>query len=423
MNNIWKLTKILPDKFYLQMIYFKHFHKFINFNNPVSFNEKLQWLKIYNRKPEYTTMVDKYLVKEYVAKKIGSEYIIPTLGMWEKAEDINFDELPEQFVLKCNNDSGGIVICKNKSQLDKEKAINLLSSRLKNNGFWYGREWPYKNVKPCIIAEKYMEDTSIGELRDYKFFCFGGQVKCYKIDFDRFTEHHANYYDKESKLLDFGEASFPPLAEKTIEISQNIGLMRQLAEKLTADIPFLRADFYDVNGQVYFGELTFYPAAGFGQFTSQNADIKLGKWIKVPDGGVFITDKWLVLFKEKKYNEGLTDYKIHVFNGKPRCILVCKDRYGAYGMTETFFTDKWEKMNLKRKKQSNSLEVISKPEELDEMLRISSILAENIPFLRVDFYIVNHKLYFGELTFFPASGFKEFIPAEWNNKFGNYLIL
>lgn len=285
MNDIWKLTRILPDKLYLQIMYFKHFHKLINFENPVSFNEKLQWLKIYDRKPEYTTMVDKHLAKEYVAAKIGREYIIPTLGVWEKAEDIDFDALPDQFVLKCNNDSGGIVICKDKSKLNKEEAIRLLSSRLNNNGFWYGREWPYKNVKPCILAEKYMEDTTTGELRDYKFFCFGGQVRCYKVDFDRFVEHHANYYDRESQLLEFGEASFPPLVGKKLELPRNIELMMELSEKLAGQTPFLRTDFYDVDGKVYFGEMTFYPASGFGQFTSHEAEIELGKWLKIPAGG------------------------------------------------------------------------------------------------------------------------------------------
>ena len=423
MNDIWKLTRILPDKLYLQIMYFKHFHKLINFENPVSFNEKLQWLKIYDRKPEYTTMVDKHLAKEYVAAKIGREYIIPTLGVWEKAEDIDFDALPDQFVLKCNNDSGGIVICKDKSKLNKEKAISLLSSRLNNNGFWYGREWPYKNVKPCILAEEYMEDTTTGELRDYKFFCFGGQVRCYKVDFDRFVEHHANCYDRESQLLEFGEASFPPLVGKKLELPRNIELMMELSEKLAGQTPFLRTDFYDVDGKVYFGEMTFYPASGFGQFTSHEAEIELGKWLKIPAGGVLVTKDWIILFEEKKHNDGLTDYKVHVFNGRPRFILVCKDRYGKNGMTETFFTDHWEKMNMRRTNQSDSLEMIPKPAELEQMLRLATVLAGNIPFLRVDFYVVNHKLYFGELTFYPASGFKAFEPEIWDRQLGNYLTL
>ena len=285
MRGIWKLTRILPDKLYLQLMYFKHFHKLINFKNPVTFNEKLQWLKIYDRKPEYTTMVDKYLVKDYVAAKIGKEYIIPTLGMWEKAEDIDFDALPDQFVLKCNNDSGGIVICKDKAKLNKDEAIRLLSSRLNNNGFWYGREWPYKNVKPCIIAEKYMEDTTTKELRDYKFFCFGGQVKCYKVDFDRFKAHHANYFTAEGEILKMGEEVCPPDFNKNIPVPDSLGKMKDLATKLSKYQPFLRTDFYDVDGKVYFGELTFYPASGFGRFINQDDDIYLGSWLQLPQSG------------------------------------------------------------------------------------------------------------------------------------------
>lgn len=423
MNTIRKLTRILPDKVYLQLMYRKHFHKWIDFKNPTSFNEKLQWLKINDRKEEYTVMVDKHLVKEHVAEKIGKEYIIPTLGVWKRAEDIDFEALPNQFVLKCNNDSGGIVICKDKSQLDKKAAVRLLSSRLKNNGFWYGREWPYKNVKPCILAEKYMEDTTIEELRDYKFFCFGGQVKCFKVDFDRFVEHHANYYNKEFEILDFGEATLPPIPDKRLEFPKNLKLMMELAEKLAEQKSFLRTDFYDVDGKVYFGEMTFYPASGFGKFTSEDADVQLGEWINLPDGGVLLQNNWIVRFEKKKKTEELSDYKIHVFNGKPLFILVCKNRYGEGGMTETFFTDQWERMEVKRRNQADAPEEIARPEELEEMLSLAKLLAKDIPFLRVDFYVVNHRVYFGELTFFPASGFKTFEPEIYDKAFGDYLNL
>ena len=177
MNIIKNLLKILPDKLYLQLMYFKHFRKFINFNNPKSFNEKIQYLKLKYRSNELTEMADKYKVKQYISQLIGNEYVIPTLGVWNTTEEINFNELPEKFVLKCNNDSGGVVICKDKQALNIEETKKFLNSRLNNNGFWYGREWPYKNIKPCIIAEKYMENNGQNELIDYKFFCFNGQPK------------------------------------------------------------------------------------------------------------------------------------------------------------------------------------------------------------------------------------------------------
>ena len=171
------LLNWMPDKMYIEMLYKVRMGRKLNLDNPQTFNEKLQWLKLYDRKPEYTTMVDKAAVKDYVADKIGSEYIIPTLGVWEHFDDIDFDQLPNQFVLKCNHDSGGLVICKDKASLDMEAAREKIESSLKRNFYYHSREWPYKNVKPCIIAEKYMVDESGTELKDYKFYCFGGDRK------------------------------------------------------------------------------------------------------------------------------------------------------------------------------------------------------------------------------------------------------
>ncbi len=267
---------------YLKRKYKALMGKELNISEPRTFNEKLQWLKLYDCNPEYTTMVDKYEAKEYVKSIIGSEYIIPTLGVWDNFDDIDFNSLPDQFVLKCTHDSGGLVICKDKSKLNVAAARKKINKSLKHNFFLRGREWPYKNVKPRIIAEKYMEDDSVFELRDYKFFCFGGVCKCMKVDFDRFIEHHANYYDPQGNLIDLGETICPPDPQKNIVLPANMDKMISLAEELSQGIPFLRADFYDVNGQIYFGELTFYPASGFGAFTIDAWDTKLGKWIELP---------------------------------------------------------------------------------------------------------------------------------------------
>ena len=279
------LVDWLPDKPYLKLRFRASMGKKLNLKNPQTFNEKLQWLKLYDRKPIYTTMVDKYEVKKYVAEKLGEEYIIPTLGVWDNFDDIDFDKLPDQFVLKCTHDSGGLVICKDKSKLDKCKAKLKIEKSLKHDYFKWGREWPYKDVKPRIIAEEYMEDNTLHELRDYKFFCFGGQVACYKVDFDRFIEHHANYFDRDGYLLEFGEVVCPPVYDRQIELPKTLPKMIEFAEKLSNEIPFLRADFYDVNGQVYFGELTFFPASGMGEFVPQEWDLKLGEWIHIPQNG------------------------------------------------------------------------------------------------------------------------------------------
>lgn len=280
------MKRILPNSLYLKLTYYKRLGKKLNLKSPQTFNEKLQWLKLYNRKPEYTKMVDKYEAKQYVEKIIGKEYIIPTLGIWNKFEDIDFDKLPNQFVLKCTHDSGGVIICKDKKEFEKDKAREEINICLKANYFYRSREWPYKNVKPRIIAEQYMEDNKSKELRDYKFFCFNGKVKCFKIDFDRFLQHRANYYDTSLKILPFGEAICPPDYNRNLEIPEQINKMIMLAEKLSKDIPFLRVDFYEVNGKIYFGELTFFPASGLGKFTNEEWDKTLGSWIELPKGRI-----------------------------------------------------------------------------------------------------------------------------------------
>ena len=277
------VLNFLPDEQYLKLRYWAAFGRKLDLENPSRFTEKLQWLKLHDRKPEYSRMVDKYEAKQYVADKIGEEYIIPTLGVWDSFDEIDFESLPDKFVLKCTHDSGGLVICKDKKSLDKDKARTKIEKSLKNNYYLWGREWPYKNVKPRIIAEQFMVDSKTEDLRDFKFFCFGGQVRCFKVDFDRFIEHRANYYDEKSHILNFGEVMCPPDYNKKIELPKSIGKMEKLAQKLAEEDPFLRADFYDVDGKVYFGEMTFYPASGFGAFTDDEWDKLLGSWI--PMGG------------------------------------------------------------------------------------------------------------------------------------------
>ena len=278
-----KLSRLIPDRIYLQIVYFKHFRRFINFNDPKTFNEKIQWLKLNYRNEEYTKLVDKYRVKQYITKLIGEEYVIPTLGVWNNVDDIDFKSLPEKFVLKCNNDSGGIVICKNKKDFDEAKAKSFLKERLKNNGYWYGREWPYKNVKPCIIAEKYMEDSISKDIKDYKFFCFNGSMEFFDIDIDRFIEHRANYYDRNGNFLPFGKTYCPPDYTKKIEMPKNLDKMIELAETISHNTVLSRIDFYEIDGQVYFGEITFYPGSGFSPFTDEKWDYKLGDMIDLPN--------------------------------------------------------------------------------------------------------------------------------------------
>ena len=272
----YRLSLLIPDTWYLSLKYYKNFGELPNLKYPKTFNEKLQWLKLHDRKPIYTTMVDKYEVKQYVANIIGEKYIIPTLGVWDRAEDINFDSLPNQFVLKATHDSGRVVICKDKTTLNRAEIIKEMRKSLQRNFYAVGREWPYKNVKRRIIAEKYMEDGE-QELKDYKLMCFNGKVYCSFVCSERENRLKVTFYDRDWKRLPF-ERHYPA-AEKDIPKPKQKKKMVCLAEILSKKIPFVRTDFYETNGQLYFGELTFFPGSGVEEFTPKEWDERLGKLI------------------------------------------------------------------------------------------------------------------------------------------------
>lgn len=276
-----KLTYLLDDKKYLKIKYFIKLRERLNLKNPQTFNEKLQWLKINDRKDIYTTMVDKYMVKEYVANIIGEQYIIPTLGIYNTFDEIDFEKLPEKFVIKCTHDSGSTIVCQDKKNFNIKEAKKEINKSLKYNYYYSGREWPYKNVKPKILVEQYILDNELKELRDYKIFCFNGKAKIFKVDYNRFSEHRANYYDKNLKLLEFGEKICPPEINKKIDIPKDIYKMFDLSEIISQKLKFARIDFYYANNKIYFGEITFYPASGFGKFVPSVWDKKLGKLINL----------------------------------------------------------------------------------------------------------------------------------------------
>lgn len=273
-------SKILDDKSYLKILFYACMGKKLDLKNPKTFNEKLQWLKLYDRNPEYIKMVDKYEAKKYVAEKIGEEYIIPTIGIWDSVEEIDFDALPEQFVLKSTHDSGMVVICRDKSQFDIEEAKKTLKKSFTRDYYKSGREWVYKNVKRRIIAEKFMVDESGKGLNDYKFFCFDGEPKGLFVATDRPYDTRFDFYDLEFNHLPIINGH--PNADKVIEKPKGFHKMIELAKTLSADIPHVRVDFYDINGRVYFGELTFYHYSGFVPFEPQEWDLKFGNFITLP---------------------------------------------------------------------------------------------------------------------------------------------
>ncbi len=282
---LWMLFSpiIKSDEFYLKVLFFICMHRRGNFNNPITFNEKLQWLKLYAYKPEYTIMVDKYLVKEYVANKIGKEYVIPALGVWNNVDDIDFDKLPNQFVLKTNHDCGGLVICKDKSKLNLKFAKSKLKKHLEYDYSLPGRDKPYKYVERKVFAEEYMEDIKTKELRDYKFFCFNGVVRAMFIATERQKrkEPYFDFFDADFNHLDIrqGHPNAPCIPEKPSCFNE----MKILASKLSTGIPQVRVDFYEVNGRIYFGEFTFYHFGGMTRFIPEKWDRVFGEWINLPN--------------------------------------------------------------------------------------------------------------------------------------------
>ena len=277
------LSRCIPDRLFLRIRYRARFGKKLDLKNPKTFSEKLQWLKLYDRKPIYTTIVDKYEVKKYIADQIGEQYVIPTLGVWDRFDDIDFDSLPNRFVLKCTHDSGGLAICKDKTEFDFAKAKKELEKSLKNNFYFQGREWPYKNVKPRIIAEVYMEDELTHELRDYKFFCFDGVVKALFVATERGSstaETKFDFFDAEYKHLPFTNGH--PNANVLPEKPEHFEEMKVLASKLSQGIPHVRIDLYECNCKVYFGEMTFFHWSGLKPFDPEEWDYTFGSWITLP---------------------------------------------------------------------------------------------------------------------------------------------
>ena len=276
-------AKLWSDKIYLKIVFPLRVGYKLNLKTPRTFNEKLQWLKLYYRQPIMSQMVDKIEAKKYVAKIIGEEYIIPTIGVWEDVDQIDFDKLPNQFVLKCTHDSGGIVVCSDKNKLNISAARYKLKKALQTTYYYFNREWHYKNVPHRILCEQYMVDESGYELKDYKWFCFNGEAKAMFIASDRQVQGEETKFD----FFDMDFNHLPiinghPNSSKRMPKPDGFEKMKQLAEQLSKGFPHLRVDFYDINGKIYFGELTFFHFSGMTPFKPKEWDYTLGQWIKLP---------------------------------------------------------------------------------------------------------------------------------------------
>ena len=297
------LINWMPDETYLKLMYRASTGKRLHLDNPRTFGEKLQWLKLHDRNPLYTVMVDKVKAKEYVAERIGAQYIIPTLGVWESADDVDFSSLPDRFVIKCNHNSGkGMYICKDKSKMDEGQVRERLRQGLKENYYKHGREWPYRDVPRRILAEQYMESKNearldaaaeakaarVGGLRDYKFFCFNGEPRLCQVISDRAVDECIDFYDMDWNRL-VGLVGLVGLTDgvhngvRDVPRPASFGDMLRCARILAEGLPFSRIDFYDIDGRAYWGEITFFPASGFGQFRPDKWNNEIGSWLSQPE--------------------------------------------------------------------------------------------------------------------------------------------
>jgi len=272
---------IISDKIYLKLIFPLYTGYKLDLNNPMTYNQKLQWLKLYYRKPIMTKMVDKYEAKKYVSELIGKEYVVKNYGVWNSFDDIDFDSLPNQFVLKTTHDQGGVVICKDKMNFDLLAAKKKLNLHLKRKHYYLSREWPYKNVKPRILAEEFLNTNNDKDFKDYKFYCFNGIPKVMYISMGKQTGHMTlDFYDMNFNKLKIERPNINN-SNILIEKPKNWDLMIKLSKILSKDFPHLRVDFYEINENVYVGELTFFQGGGLMPFNPEEWDYLFGEWINL----------------------------------------------------------------------------------------------------------------------------------------------
>ena len=276
--NYW--GKMLPDKVYLEILCKRRLGYWINLKTPKTFNEKLQWLKLYNHKPQYVIMADKYLVKQYVKNIVGDYYVVPCLGVWDDANDIDFSKLPDKFVLKCNHNSGGgMCICKDKNTLNQDECRKALNEAKKLGYYYQGRDKQYRDINIKIIADTFLDDHREGELQDYKFWCFDG-VPTFMYMTNKGQHIYENFYDMSFNPIEIqhGSPRMIPEYTKPAEFDE----MKEIATKLSQGLPFVRVDFFDIDGHVYFGEFTFFDWGGLKAFNSYEMDLELGRYIHLP---------------------------------------------------------------------------------------------------------------------------------------------
>lgn len=422
-----KFGSFYSDRKYLERVFPLRLGYPLNLDNPRTFSEKLQWLKLYNRNPEYVKMVDKIEAKKYVASIIGEEYIVPTYATYNSVEEIDFDALPERFVLKTTHVGGsvGVVICHDKSHFDKEAAKKNLRIAMKRDHSKLGREWVYSQIKPRIIAEQLLEvcPDGIGDIPDYKWYCFNGEPKYCQVIQDRSSNETIDFFDTEWNHQEFVGLN-PAAGPATVSPAKPANLETQIhiARELSKDIPFSRIDLYESGGDTYFGEITLYPASGFGVFRPDQYNEILGTMINLPG----TKREWVIIRQLQNSSLQITepdlpDYKFFCFDGEVKALFVGSERQTG-DVKFDFFDADFNHLDFVQGHPQLGRE-IPKPAKFELMKEIAGKLSKGLPHARIDLYDTGKNIYFGEITFFHFSGFTPFEPEKWDYTFGSWLTL
>ncbi len=278
--------RFLPDKMYLKLYFYMTLKRKLDFDHPKTLNEKLQWLKFNDRTPLHSLVSDKYAVREYIKQELGEEYLVPLIGKWETAEEIDFDSLPQQYVLKCTHDSGGLVICRDKTSLDQDEAIKKLKKSLSRKFYYVGREWQYKNIKPLVICEELLLDQAGNTPADYKISCFNGKADNVMVCTGRFTKDGVKFYffDRQWNFLPYNKGDEKLPADFTLPKPDNLEEMFQIADKLSKPFYYARIDLYNIDGKIYFSEITLCPNSGFDSDITYETDKLFGEKLHIPYG-------------------------------------------------------------------------------------------------------------------------------------------
>lgn len=275
-------TDFVSDELHVRILFRAFFGYKLDLSNPKTFNEKLQWLKLYDRNREYTVMADKLASKAWASSRIGPQFVVPALASWGSAEEISLDDLPDQFVLKTNHDSGGVIVCRDKASFDLSAAKRVLSKNLSRNYYWYGREWPYKDIKPTVFAERYLPTGEDGDLPDFKVLCFDGIPRFIELHRGRASHHTQDWYDCDWNLLDMNQ-EYAEQSGRSYPKPDCLGEMLRLSGILSSGVPHLRVDWFVVHGRLYLGELTFFDGSGLTSFDDPSNDLLIGNYIRLPE--------------------------------------------------------------------------------------------------------------------------------------------